>query len=113
MDVARTTSVLALLLVVALGGCGSTPGPSGGPASGGAPATCAVGEDPPFSAPPDPAATLAECAIPGGTLGALADTADSLPDVGNGAKAGDATDAPLTLPEDVALRTSTETFNRR
>ncbi|WP_020648095.1 hypothetical protein [Solimonas variicoloris] len=76
--------------------------------------------DTPFMPQPDPSAVLLPCIPVGtigleGTLGREDDTrpAATGPDLGNGLAADAVGSGPADLPEQVFLRTDTETFNRR
>lgn len=76
--------------------------------------------DAPFMPAPDPDATLLPCIRIGtiGVGGALLQEDDTRPehnspDVGNGLAADASSDAPADLPQQVYLRTDTESYNRR
>ena len=124
MAVRATAALLAVLVAGYATGCSDEPkdAPDDAPlddsgnaeASGDAPddAEACPPLDVPVCTPPDPALTLPDCPLPGGTIGNT-EVPDAEPDVGNGSLPGDDTGAPATLPDSVALRTCSETFNRR
>ncbi|MBI2382860.1 MAG: hypothetical protein HYV18_02165 [Gammaproteobacteria bacterium] len=95
-----------------LAACGSHESPMDGTGASG---PFVTGPDAPFATRADRDAELPPCILPTGTIGITDQVVDPvpIPDRGNGLAADAAGDAPSGLPSQVALRTDTETYNRR
>jgi len=101
---------LVLACSALLAACGSSSAPQSGPSP-----DFVTGPDAPFAQHADPDVALLPCILPGGTIGLPDPVVDPLPipDRGNGLAADATGTAPATLPAQVALRTDTESYNRR
>ena len=107
----KSVVVLIAFPILLLAACSRSIVPMASPAA----AAFFTGPDAPFATRADPSLALPPCILPAGTIGVPDEVVDPLPipDRGNGLAAGAASDAPSDLPDQVALRTDSETFNRR